>query len=257
MGAIDFTDIIRGENDIQLAYGKAVDRAISQCGNDPYNGSISTTSSARAVTSTAIDIHHANNLVNQFWEDEDTYPFICKWETCGAIPLLKEEGDKKVEKRSKKITLDAVEFMAYQKGASDAIRSELKPLKDHIITTFRVQDVDCTTKVETKATEGERETRYLIEGSSRHRTWETGFASQADARAWIDSAVRDADLSRSAHDANNTWGIYAVTRRANGNPLVTTRRIVKRAVLTVEYDMVKPSTSSKQDGWMFFGWAAC
>lgn len=256
MGATGFDHIVRGENTLDKAFNQARNQALEEHGSDPYSGTIATVSGAQAITHRPMDIHEAYKVVDRYWNHEEEYPFISKWGDCGAIPLLKDSGSEAV-KRSKKVTLDAVEFAAFQRGNNDAVKSYLKPLKGHIITDVRVIDSDISTKVETKATEGERETRYLVDGMgvNPHNRWDTGFSSQAEARAWADQQAKEANVR--IYDASQQWGIYAVTRRADGSPLVVSKRIVKRAVLDVEYTMVRPTTSSKQDGWMFFGWAAC
>lgn len=254
MGTTGFETIVRGENNLDKAFNKARRDALDAHGNDPYSGTIATVYGAVSVSNKPIDIHKANDLVGRFWDHEDEYDWISRGGNCGAIPLLKDSGSTPV-KRTRKVTLDAVEFAAYSRGTLDAVKSYLKPLKGHVITDVRAVASNLTTKVETKATEGDRETRYIVEGSHQHANWATGFSTQAEARAFIDEVAK-AEEPR-MYDATKQWGIYAITKRADGSPLVVSKRLVKRAVLDVEYTMVRPSTSSKQDGWLFFGWASC
>ena len=50
MGAVDFTSYSKGKN-MKEAYSRAVERAEDEHGNDPYNGTISTTSGFKDLTS--------------------------------------------------------------------------------------------------------------------------------------------------------------------------------------------------------------
>lgn len=252
MGAHDFTEVVRNISDVRRAYDNACEEALREHGHDAYNGTISTTSGVTIIEATPMSLARAQKRADEIMDDSHSHG-IEKWGNAGAIALT--PGGKE-EKRSKKVTLDAVEYASYEKGNQGAILAHLKPLKGYEIIRINVGGVDLTTKVTTQATEGERETRYLIEGTRQHNTWETGFESQAKARAHIDAVVKEQDISSPfIGKANASWGIYAVTRRASGKPLVVTRRQVKRAVLDVDYYMEQIVTG-KQDGWMFFGWAA-
>lgn len=253
MGAHDFTDIVRGIADVSDAYQHAVEQALNEYGHDAYNGTISTTAGCTRIPGPPLSRSLAEKRAYEIMDGEMEKYAISKWGNAGAIPLLASSGE--VEERSKKVTLDAVEFASYEQGNRDVINNELRPLKGYEILDWRISETDLTTKVKTSATDGERETRYLIEGSRQHNTWETGFASQAEARAYIDKAVREQEVRPGWSRANESWGIYAMVRRADGSPLVTTKRTVKRAVLTVTYRMEK-QVQGGQDGWLFFGMAA-
>lgn len=253
MGAHDFTHIVRGVRDVSDAYSRAVEEAVREHGHDAYNGTISTTGGCTRIPGPALSVRLAEKRAYEILDQErDTYS-VHKWGNAGAIPILASTGN--VEERSKKVTLDAVEYASYERGNRDVIESELRPLKGYEILDWHVTDTELTTKVKTAATEGERETRYLIDGSSKHGRWETGFPSQAEARAYIDQAAKNQEINRWSR-ANESWGIYAVTRRTDGSPLVVTKRITKRAVLTVKYRMEKAPQGGQHDGWLFFGMAA-
>lgn len=254
MGAHDFTHVVRGIKDASAAYDHAVKEALHEHGQDPYNGTISTTNGCTRIPGPALSLRRAEKRAYEIIDQEMDKYAISKWGNAGAIPLLATTGA--VEERSKKVTLDAVEYASYERGNRDVIDNELRPLKGYEILDWQIVDTDLTTKVKTSATDGERETRYLIEGSRQHNAWETGFASQAEARAYIDKAVKEQEVRPGWSRANESWGIYAVTRRADGSPLVVTKRLVKRAVLTVKYRMEKVTQGGQHDGWLFFGMAA-
>jgi hypothetical protein len=256
MGAHDFEYIVRNKGNVSDAYTHLREEAIQQHGQDPYNGTISTTSGYVMASSDAMTLAQARDFAQKYFNGEVQLPRVEKWGDAGAIPLLAESTE--VVTRTKKITLDAVEYASFQKGNKDVITSELRILKGYSLVDYKVEDVDATIKVDTKATEGDRETRYFIEGDGMGGPhWENGYASQAEARDAM-NALALAKKQSSIYDTRNQkWGTYAITRRSDGTPLVRTRRTTKRAVLTVEYRMEKVDAGRTEDGWYFFGWAAC
>lgn len=257
MGAIGFEHVVESVNlSMQAAYNQAVEEAEREHGLDTYNGTISTTNGVRLVHSDPLTLTEARKIVEEYYDGKRQFGGVEKWEAAGAIPLTK--GSNEREKRTKKVTLDRIEYVSYQKGNRDVIADELRILKGYELVNFVIKDQDITAKVETKATEGERETRYFIEGGGfGPARWDDGFPNQAAARAALDKRAASDDTSYEV--GNREWGIYAITRRTNGSPLVRTRRVVKRAVLTVEYEMERKLVRARRDrtGWLFFGWAAC
>lgn len=253
MGAHGFDLEMRTQMGMEQAYRHAVDEALREHGNDPYNGTIATTNGVIRASDAPMTRGEASRFTEEYFDGTRAVPGVEKWEAAGAIPLLPSGAN---ETRSKKLTLDTVEFASYQKGNQDVIRDELKILKGYILGSFSIKDLDVSMKVETKGTEGERETRYFIEGNGfGPYRWQDGYPSQSLARAAAD-AKANAEAT-SMHEAQSqSWGIYGVTRRADGSPLVRTRRVVKRASMTVEYVMERKVSGRRPDGWLFFGWAA-
>lgn len=253
MGAHGFTEVVRGNRSMEHAYRDVVSNALAESGSDPYNGTISTTNGVVLATDKLLSEAQAMNFAQEYYDGTREVPGVEKWEAAGAIRLLKSTGV--TEERSKKVALDTVEFAAYQQGNREVITSELRILKGYDLIDFRVTKTDPSAKVELKGTDGERETRYFIEGDGfGPYRWDAGHASQADARAFLQDWISKAEVPH--YRANHSWGIYGVTRRADGAPLVRAKRLVKRAVLTVEYRMEKKPTRKTPDGWFFFGWAA-
>lgn len=262
MGAHSFGLVFRGENNVREAYRRAVEDALHEYGHDPYNGSISTTNGFVQVERHPVSETRAYEIENEWHNahhDDPRFRGIGKWDACGAVPLLKNVKTDEVT-RTKKVILDAVEFAAYIADGGEHgsfLKGHIKPLKGYELSRVLVKESDLSTKVVTQATDGDRETRYIVEGSNRHATWETGFPTQAKARAFIDEAAKAEEISAwGAHQANKAYGIYAITRRADGSPLVRTKRTVKKAVLTVEYVMHKTPDTNEHDGFYFFGMAA-
>ena len=84
MGAHDFQCTARGKNAAD-AYRNAVDDAIAMYGQDPYNGTISTTSGF-----IMIHVKERGQELTDLLDDalmNDTYRGIKKWENCGCINL--------------------------------------------------------------------------------------------------------------------------------------------------------------------------
>lgn len=275
MGAHDFQTTLRGENDLNKAYRLACEEAEYEHGHDAYNGTISTTSGAVAVTRTPVTMREAQKLINKFWDGYNGNPApdwqrtfgrlgISKWDNCGAIPLKSEGPPQDRQQRTKKVTLDAVEYAAFKalpwSERQEFFAEHLKVLKGYELTDVHVDEFkgEFTTKVETKATDGERDTRYFIVKTS-HPTYSLNpttnyYSSQSEARAALEKQMKNYTGSLDTSE----MGIVALTVRDDASPLVKSKVIIKKAVLPVTYTMVKyGKATNTQDGWLFFGLAAC
>lgn len=136
---------------------------------------------------------------------------------------------------------------------ADAAKAKVKLAPDEEIIHLYPTDVSPEYRFNTEANSKVKpETRYIVEGSMQHGTWETGFTSQALARKY---AVDNID--RASDTALNVVGI---TKRSDGSPLVAVTREIKRTLTTVDVTILKTPTFSapaQPDGWLFFGWASC
>ena len=259
MGAHDFTDVCWDHTDPDKAYHQLVQDALFERGHDPYNGTISTTHGWTRYQRTPVREGEARRIVRDAFDND--LDRIEKWGPALAIPLLPQG---KQEQRQRKLTLDADEYFIYENDThaerDRLVRSKLKPLKGFSIIDWRVTDVsDVKTRIDTRATEGEREARYFLEGQGT--AWEQGYATQSEARAAAERLLsgehrRHTPLGPLMNRGNKDIGIYAVTRRSDGSPLALGRRRVKGATLTVSYDMEQESDSNTIAGWLFFGLAA-
>lgn len=114
-----------------------------------------------------------------------------------------------------------------------------------------------TYKTTTTAPKTKPETRYLVHGDRAHDTWDTGFPTQAAARA---HALTLTQAQPSRWDAGTTsYTIDAVTRRTTGEPLVTVTRTLTKTVWTVRVTITHTPPiplGTQPDGWLFFGWAS-
>jgi hypothetical protein len=141
-------------------------------------------------------------------------------------------------------------------AARDLARQQVRLRKGERITITAASHGTAVvaTKVTAVAPKGATSTRYAVLGLAGHATWATGFASQAAARAWATEAINDPKA--------RTWNtpdeveVIAVTRRADGSPLVSVRREVTKisVEVTVTIDTGRPRPSTP-DAWLFFGMA--
>jgi len=111
-------------------------------------------------------------------------------------------------------------------------------------------------RVTARAPKGKTVTKFVVLGTRAHSTWETGFDTQAEARAWATEVMKDPKY----HWEDITkYEIEGITRREDGSPLVeVVREVGKRMVdVEVEVKLAGVDTGAQADGWLFFGWASC
>lgn len=136
------------------------------------------------------------------------------------------------------------------------------------------QDTPGAARVTAVAPKGATETRFVAVTKDRfghsgldsrlgHGTWEDGFTSQAEARAWLTDVASNeknwVDFGPLSHLGDEvTLEIESITRRADGQPLVAvTRRVGKRTVqVEVTIKLAGAGEQATPDAWLFFGWAS-
>jgi uncharacterized protein YfcZ (UPF0381/DUF406 family) len=264
MGATNFEDVVRGENDVGRAYDGAVQQALLEWGHDAYNGSISTTSGYRVLYSQPVTVEEAARLSEKHLDD------LNKWEACGAIPLLSKDA---VTTRTQRVSV-AVEGDVDWKGLNAQIVAAARKVcksgefyMRHYVEGAKnegtwqspkfVGGPQAKYRVTSEATSGKAVTRYIVNGSTKHSRWEDGFATQAEARAWITAAAKAAPAAGSDPNPKSVeYTIEAVTKREDGRPLVIVRRQLVKATYPVDVELGKKKAGAQQDGWYFFGWAA-
>lgn len=142
---------------------------------------------------------------------------------------------------------------------------------EKVISWRQGEDTPGPAKVTAVAPKGATETRYVITDQNGreargvgHATWEQGFTSQADARAWLTSIcnneknwVDNGPLRWLGDDV--TLEVQSVTRRAGGEPLVRVSRQVGKRLVSVDVTvkLANAKVDQQPDGWLFFGWASC
>lgn len=116
-------------------------------------------------------------------------------------------------------------------------------------------------KVRARATTGKAITRYVVE-HSQHSVWDTGFDSQAQARAHAVACAESTaqriltDKYARVSSAIN-FNVDSVTRREDGSPLVEVTCTVETKTLSRQATVVKGDVASlTPNGWLFFGYAS-
>jgi hypothetical protein len=157
-----------------------------------------------------------------------------------------------------KVDFTAAEDLDYDKvndAAIAALGTKIRP--NDTVTSVRITGRTAATKVQANAPTGKTVTRYIVTGTP-HRTWQTGFPTQAAARAYA--------VEYLTNKTDETWDrvesaveIESVTRREDGAPLVQVTRTVKKVHYSATVTLSRPPanpTNRPANAWLFFGWAS-
>lgn len=108
--------------------------------------------------------------------------------------------------------------------------------------------------VKVAAGAGRVETRYfVVRNGELDPTWDTGHASQAEARAALDAWLRASDHRHP--DADRSGEVVAIRRRADGTGLVTGENRITRSTTPVTVTVARPG--SHLAGWLLYAVASC
>jgi hypothetical protein len=119
----------------------------------------------------------------------------------------------------------------------------------------RPADVSFTYKAELSTPAGTMVTRYVLEGSREHGSWETGFGSMAAARAFIQSEVRSRPEGYRAGETHN-FAVVGICKRSTGEPLLRGARKIVKTSIRAQVEIIKDNrVTPTTDGWYFFGYA--
>lgn len=179
---------------------------------------------------------------------------VARYSSCQAQVVI----NKPPSTRSVSATFTLPAGLGYDQQSKE-IQAQVDQLKlkagESAISWNIVKNTQGKATVTATAPKGATTTRYIVKGSTRHGAWETGFASQAEARKWATDAMNDEQFH---WRDTETWEIEGITRRADGQPLVQLeRRVGKRVVeVAVEVKLASVSAPANPDGWLFFGWAS-
>lgn len=255
MGGTTFSQYQPGL-EVRAAFTEAHDLARYEHGNAGYTGSLAEKDSYNVITREPMSRSEADRLADRLINDSD--PRIDdKWGPAGAIPVVNvAEG----QSRTVKVTFDipgGLDWQAAQRLIETQVGERVKLKAGERVISHNVQEnVAGKARVTAQVPKEKAETRYIIPGTF-HNRWETGFDTQAKARAAANTlANREQRLGE--QDVQN-FPIEGIFRRANGEALVTVTRTIPKRTLTVEATVVLPAKTTKTtpDGWLFFGWASC
>lgn len=254
MGGTTFSTSAKGAL-INDAFRRARDEAQFESGHGGYTGTLAEKHDYVVIQHQPLPRKAAEALATQLI-DQDDDRIRDKWGPAGAIPFL----DTTATTRDVTLRFSIPGGLDWD-GKEKAIREEIaKKVKlrtnERVIAHAVLEDTPAPAKVKAVASKGKSVTRYTVTGTTR-QSWETGCATQAEARAY---AVEQAGLNdRFGGDVKN-YDVIPVTKRESGEPLVRVTRTIPKHDLVVKVEvMLESPTLSKisPDGWIFFGWASC
>ncbi|WP_347956126.1 hypothetical protein [Gordonia aichiensis] len=246
----------------ESAYRQSCADAAHEEGHGAYSGTIATTYGVRVVPGVKpMTMAEARTVIDQRLDD------LNKWDVCEAIPLVAETPAvyERGELVDLTITVPGNVFRDRHEMAA-AIAKQLRLKVDQIERYEVVRDAQgkemlaVSPRVRANATTGKPVKRYFIIDPHYPQLpdFASGYNSQAEARQALADQVR---VWCSGVTYERSLEIIAITRRDNGDPLVSATVSGKSVTATLKVHTRKqtaPATRGKaRAGWLFFGWAAC
>jgi hypothetical protein len=275
MGADFFTETGSGSN-VEQAFDNATEQSRYDHGSEGYTGTL-----AEKGDYTVVDraVRWEKDAAD-FAETNANHPLVAdKWGPAGAIPFAVPSKSEVPESRV--VTVDVVvkgdpavgaqdEWSAHRDAVENAVAAKVRLRKGERIVRTENKNIAPTYRATSVATEGKAVTRFVVDGLRGRNTWETGFASQSEARKALTNWITNPPVPRNEWDAaavrdvvstripeSETYEVTSVTRRETGQPLVIVTRELVKAVYTVEVTVEKiVPVPNRIDGWLFFGWAS-
>lgn len=240
MGATDFFTTAAGES-VSEAYNRAVREALQEYGNDPYNGTISTTEGYRKVSYFPMTEDAAQEYAQRHIEEAN------KWGPALAIPVA-DDKDFSFNKATFTIELNPDEVRD-RWTLEDIARQRASEKWGDSVHKVEVTP-KITTKVVVDTPKGKAVTRYQV---SRHWGQTNTYDTRAQAVAAAKKMLADRD------DATATVNITAVKvyEGADNGNAATVRKVVTSAKATVKVTLATPKGHPAIKRWAFFGLAAC
>lgn len=262
MGATDFTDYVESKyltrNTIENAYSHAVEEARSYNGNDPYSGTISTTSGCQlvgprtAITKSAAYLFAGHNMHRaRKWEaalglptaDDDQFTFKTVRLSVTVNPGEKYFDDQCGQWQTRPGVIrdydlrEAAEKEAVRKYGTQVHKVEVTTaIKDSLVVN---------------TTPGKAVLRWAVSrGGSGYNLFETKAKAVAYAKEYLkkDRYADKVEIRqiRAFPEANTT--VTATVERATGSAT---------GVATITLATPKGRPDPAVTGWVFFGLAAC
>lgn len=267
MGANVFMTEAAGA-DVREAFCEAVRVANYEHGHGGYSGTLAEKHDFVVVSTTPRWLADAEAFANSLIDANDSR-ISDKWGPAGAVPFVRNIDGSEPSRRDVVVTVtvkgDDTNWGEQLRAAVDA-KVQLRPQErvERIVTADNLYgearealgEPVYRYRYAKASTPGARVTRYIVEGSQRHGSWETGFDSQAAAAAYAVEASRTVDRWRTG---SASFGVSAVTRREDGSPLMVASRTLVSTTLKVRVSLVTfpPLPAGVVPaGWLFFGWAS-
>ena len=175
---------------------------------------------------------------------------------CEAIPLAE-----RTLLSTREATRDLRVFSDVSPEAGFAASLGLLP--NEVIRTVELAEgsnITTLRKVTIQAPKAVAETRFFIVApeSTALPVWDTGFASQAAARAELtgrlpQSVTHAGEFVPARDDLSSAFEIFSMTRRVDGSPLVTATCVPVTHTATYDVVIDQYSALGPQVGWLFYG----
>jgi hypothetical protein len=244
MGSTDFTEIVYTTSSAKEAFRSLVDAALEEYGYDAYNGTISTTDFCGELTTRPVSLTEAYALIDKELKN------IRKWD-CYAIPIYSNNP-------AKRRTVKVAVTIRPNDDFDTILAASVRLKANEHISHYTAQKDTSTSTVTASAAKEKTVTKYFVVSKDGFpkESWESGYSSQAEARAAAIHIAKNRDTTDVYGFHNNKdLEVIGITRRESGAALVDVVRTTKKTVYqaTVTIDTAK---TDKQDGWAFYGCAA-
>lgn len=238
MGSASFMTYHAGAN-MDTAYRAACAKALAEHGNDPYNGTISTTSSA------VQEVYNPMTLSGARLYASVNVELGNKWEACYAIPVA---ADEKFTFKEVKSTIE---------GRTYSSRYELNQAAvEQVVTAHgdKVHDIAVVPSIvfdfEVQSPIGRGSTVFVIDG--RREEYATKAAAvKAGKKLLASDSVGQMIRIKAVKSWPSTRDAVPSTRDA-----VRITRTTRSAKAQITATIAAPRSALAPDGWLFFGWAA-
>lgn len=262
MGSITFGVTEWTTGSARDAYKSAVQDAVFEHGNDEYSGTIATTEGVSAVDVPPMTEEEAYELSSTRIDD------LNKWSYCEAIPLVEETPAvyEVGETVAVEVTMSGEEAADITGDLPDqAIAKALGITTDEIAarrTMHRTRSAVHSVKANAPAIAPVKLFYVLPPGAVSMPNVSQGYPTQAAARAAL-TATPEKFLERfhcTTSSATADFEIVAITRRTNGEPLVsavvTTRTVTQTYEVTTRTLITPAKRGTERVGWYLYGWGA-
>lgn len=257
MASSTFFNVTYGDQPANAAWREASERDQYLHGNDGATGDVGSVHD--------FNVHHIDTRLTEsqaldYAEDRlDQFPHWDKWAPAEAIPFYKADPARYGKNREKEITLTVEKptdpFSARDERMIEVVKRTLieegRFKQGEIISVGLTSRETQKPRVENLSARGAAQTRYFI--TTRHSSftsdWDTGFASLADARTYLDQRINEGRISGNVE-------IVARTARPDGSPLVA-MNVIQMEKITVKVTWHKEldpaSVTEEREGWLFYG----
>ena len=243
MGATEFYTHRTGA-DLGAAYDEAVREAVTEYGNDGYNGTISTTSGAHQATRAVTTQSGAVLWAQEHFEDNAE-----KWGPALAVPTAEDARFEFTVERFKVTLEDGDE---HHWSAEVALEDKARGLAFRRFGTA-VHKVEVRPKVKTKVVATAAVGKPVLR-------WQAGAWKCFDTKAQAVAYAKQQMLGRRGGEAMAVKQVRVWPDSTFSDKTVATQVSVEtvRADADVVVTLARPKTATVEvEGWLFFGLAAC